>query len=54
MTFSQKFWCFLGVHEYKTVRTGRFENTWGGEVYRSRTYYDLQCACCGKMKTRIL
>lgn len=47
----KKFWCFVGVHEYVVQRQGPLTRRLLDGGAEQLHFYDLRCACCGKMRT---
>ena len=45
---NNKWWCFLGVHEFETYGATYVQTDYGCAWYR----YHLRCKCCGKMKSK--
>lgn len=51
---SKKWWCLIGIHEYKVIDSGPFERRWNGFASDNGSYYILNCQCCGKIKRKVV
>jgi len=47
---TSKWWCLIGIHEYKIIKEQGWCRECDGIEIDEWTIYTMQCVCCGKLK----